>query len=395
MSRLDFTGMLREARKVNSTYAVAAFGVIAVIAIVILLLGKLKITTFDAFQTLFLIGMLLFTLIVLVRYGPRENQLVMPPEVVPSVPSNTIKPIGNPKQGKFGILIDLSHEQGEWNRDKGSIFKLIEPERQLISLIHPPEKGQISWNIQEIKDSDQYNSEDFANWWGLIFGIPHNKKISQNVCNAIVKWVHQGGRLILLGYELGDRHHGANLNQLAQKFGLWFNSDIVGPERVDRPIKPYHRPIEFNDLDSTQHSILNGVKNLIFRDTCTLSVEAGSSIILTVGNKSLWKWLNPVFDKDGKSSTGEPQKYDIINQASWVPIIAEAPHSLTGKGRVLAIGTWNFFDTAEYLKNVDNYRFVCNLVEWLIQRESSMPKNPPARPPSPSESEIGTGGHFL
>ncbi len=108
---------------------------------------------------------------------------------------------------------------------------------------------------------------------------------------------------------------------------------------------------------------------MIFRDTCTLTVEAGSSVILTVGNNSVWKWSNAVFDKEGKSCSGFPQKFYIINEnkASWVPIIAEAPHSLTCKGRVLAIGTWNFFDTSDYLRNVDNYRFVRNLLEWLIK----------------------------
>ena len=86
----DFTGMLQEARRVNSKYALAAFGVIAVIAIVILLLGRLKITTFDALQTLLLIGMLLLTLIILVIFGPREN--VLPKPIIDPIVHQILEP---------------------------------------------------------------------------------------------------------------------------------------------------------------------------------------------------------------------------------------------------------------------------------------------------------------
>ena len=112
MKLTDFTGMLQEARKVNSKYALAAFGVIAVIAIVILLLGRLKITTFDALQTLLLIGMLLLTLIILVIFGPRENQLgqniekpIIPP-IVPPIHEPTVKFCNEGKDVETN-LIDL------------------------------------------------------------------------------------------------------------------------------------------------------------------------------------------------------------------------------------------------------------------------------------------------
>jgi hypothetical protein len=364
----DFTEMLKQARQVNSKYALAAFGVIAVIAIVILLLGRLKITTFDALQTLLLIGMLLLALIILVIFGPKENH----PNKTESIEKQIkTKPIGNPKQGKLGILIDLSHRQDEWqqSKEKGSIFELMESP-QLKSLITPPEKMEIKWDIQGIKEKDQFSSEDLKNWNGMIFGIPKDTKISQNVCNAIVKWVHHGGRLILLGYRLGDRHHGANLNQLAQKFGIWFNSDIVAPKTWKLSNVDPEGIIELNDIQ-THHMILTEVQNLIFRKICTLTVEPGACTILTVGNNRICKWLNAVYDKKGKSSFGGNKKFDILEQkqAPWVPILAEAPHSLTGEGRVLAIGTWNFFDNDKSLKDetVHNYRFVKNLLEWLSE----------------------------
>jgi hypothetical protein len=64
---------LREARQVNTGYALAAFGVVAVIAIIALVLApKMEKVEFDPWQALVLIGMFLITLIVLVILGPRK-----------------------------------------------------------------------------------------------------------------------------------------------------------------------------------------------------------------------------------------------------------------------------------------------------------------------------------
>ncbi len=243
----------------------------------------------------------------------------------------------------------------------------MQPERKLIPLINS--SGEMTWDIQELRDVNQFSSEDLMKWKGMIFGITKakdriNHRISQNVCDAIVRWVHQGGRLLLLGYELGDKHHKANINQLAQKFGLWFNSDIVGPEDWNNTqIKPYLQDIQFNDLDQNRHTILTEVKKLTFRKTCTLNAEAGTSNIITVGNNRICKWPTAIYNEEGWTDSGM-QIFDIF-QASWVPVVAEAPRSLTHKGSVIAIGTWDFFGKDECFKNAYNYQFVNNLLRWL------------------------------
>ena len=287
---------------------------------------------------------------------------------IPDVLTLQGKSIGKPKNGKSGILIDLSHNQLKWPRTTaGSIFELMQPERKLIPLINS--SGEMTWDIQELRDVNQFNSEDLMKWKGMIFGITKaqdriNHRISQNVCDAIVRWVHQGGRLLLLGYELGDKHHKANINQLAQKFGLWFNSDIVGPEDWNNTqIKPYLQDIQFNDLDQNRHTILTEVKKLTFRKTCTLNAEAGTSNIITVGNNRICKWPTAMYNEEGWTDSGM-QIFDIF-QASWVPVVAEAPRSLTHKGSVIAIGTWDFFGKDECFKNAYNYQFVNNLLRWL------------------------------
>jgi len=69
----NFGGWFKEARQVRTGYALAAFGVVAVVAIVALVLApRLEITKFGSWQALILIGMLLLTLLLLVILGPKK-----------------------------------------------------------------------------------------------------------------------------------------------------------------------------------------------------------------------------------------------------------------------------------------------------------------------------------
>lgn len=461
---LPITDWLEQTHKVKTRLTLAAFALVGIFLIIVLFASKLNITTFDPWQTLILIGMILIALIILVIKVPKE-----PLEKAPS-PKDTkqkvsVESIGNPERGKVGILIDLSHYQDHWVLSDwsqfGSIFHLAKP--KWIILIPNIETEARLWDMQEItneylfnwheisgndnksltkflkqysgidliepveieksndekvikvssekkiislrlynetgankvlltiddrrieellaKNDDKKNilkvfrnrhqlcSKELETWNGLIFGIPEGGRIITNeVCNAIVKWVRDGGRLILLGFELGDRHHKTNLNMLAEEFGLRFNSDIIAPEGYKLKSKPYGKEIYFNDINSTTHPILDGVKKLSMRNLCTLSVEPGAKIILTVGNNRIGRWLNPRY-KGGYTEidpSGVEAKYEFT-QATSVPIVAEAPQGLTGEGRVLAIGTWDFFGSHDCFKKQDNYLFVRNLLIWLTR----------------------------
>lgn len=173
----DFTGMLQEARMVNSTYALAAFGVIAVIAIVILLLGRLKITTFDASQTLLLIGMLLLALIILVIFGPRENKL---PKTIKPTEKPIIPPILEPKvefcdnrehvEKKITNLLEETKEClyyyggagfiGDYQPWQKELKKKLESEEikfvRLIDLKSPEEMKEV---LKMMNDVDEINEE--------------------------------------------------------------------------------------------------------------------------------------------------------------------------------------------------------------------------------------------
>ena len=461
---IPITGLLKKALEFETVKQLTALALVVILLIIVFVMPKLNITTFDPWQTLILIGIILIALIILVIKVPIEiTEIVHSPKETKQTVN--VESIENPERGKKGILIDLSHYQDHWVRSDwsqfGSIFHLAKP--KWITLIPNIETEARLWDIQEItneylfnwheipgndnkslikflkqypgidliepvepeksndgkvikvsseknlfslrlynetgankvlltiddrsieellaKNDDKKNilkvfrnrhqlcSKELKTWNGLIFGIPEGGRIITNeVCNAIVKWVRDGGRLIMLGFELGDRHHKTNLNMLAEEFGLRFNSDIVAPEGYKLKSKSYGKEIYFNDIDSTTHPILDGVEKLSMRNLCTLSMEPGAKIILTVGNNRIGRWLNPRY-RGGYTEidpSGVKAKYEFT-QATSVPIVAEAPQGLTGEGSVLAIGTWDFFGSHDCFKKQDNYRFVRNLLIWLTR----------------------------
>jgi hypothetical protein len=294
-----------------------------------------------------------------------SNKIIDLPPPTPSPPLPRNEP------NKKGILLDLSHGQDNWQRESGSIFNLTSGE--MLELVVGM-ANSASLEIKTVTDRRQITSKNLVNWTGMILGIPRKAKISPTTRDALVKWVHSGGRLVLLGFELGDRHHEGNLNFLANEFGIRFNSDIVAPSNWSADgDKPYDEAIEFKKSEFGEHKIFGGINRLLLENLCTLTVEPGSNVLLTLGNHKIG-WMtreSASYDKNHMLTSAD-QKYEFL-QASWVPVIAEAPagsKGLTGKGRVLAIGTWGFFgvpskETDVRVQRYSNVQFVENLLTWL------------------------------
>jgi hypothetical protein len=93
------------------------------------------------------------------------------------------------------------------------------------------------------------------------------------------------------------------------------------------------------------YSVLQAVRKICFQKVGALTVESGSSIILTIGKKGISREENPNYT-DGWTSSGT-RKFELITAVDWVPIIAEylhGPYGLTGERHFLAIGIWDFLE---------------------------------------------------
>jgi hypothetical protein len=271
-----------------------------------------------------------------------------------------------PTRGQGGIVIDASHNQGEWHQ--GSIFDLAATDRgPLLKLI--PDLATSPWEFLTLENASQLNDANLAAWRGLMFGMPYHQTVATETCEGIVKWVRGGGRLLLLGFELGDRHHAANLNRLAEPFGLHFNSDIVAP-RAWQGGKPFDVRVEFKGFDSTEHPVLAGVTSLSMENCCTLNTEPGLKPLVTIGDNQLCTIKQSKVKFVNGELRGGGLDFEFRPDTSWWPVVEAAHQDLTGGGQVLAIGTWDFLGRRhEFLDNPNNARFLRNLLNWLAAIE--------------------------
>ena len=268
-----------------------------------------------------------------------------------------IKPLRAAKSTK-SILVDGAHGQRRWpRRRRGTVFERAES--SFSALIDEAEV-----DVGFLDSADQIRASDMNSWRGLILALPLHCRMEIAKIEQIVEWVHGGGRLLILGFELGDLHHEGNLNDLAARFALRFNGDMVAPKAWEAG-KPYDKDIPLQP--EQQSGLFDGVGRVVWRNLQTIAIEPGTEPQLTVGSGSL---VVPTPDSVGFSDNGNlimpNPEFTIEKDASWLPVLAKATPELTGNGDVVACGTWDLLpDTNE---PNDNVRFVSNLLGWLVER---------------------------
>lgn len=220
------------------------------------------------------------------------------------------------------VGIDLAHGQGKWRR--GSIFDRS--------------------GLRPLRNRDEFFSRELYELSGLIVGMPLNARMDAETASAIERWVHAGGHLLLLGYELGDRHHGGNLHELSRRFGIHPNADIVGPPDF-ADTKPYGVPVHFD----------YGSETIMLTNVQTLSLEPGGVAWILVGANHVFRPSSASVDyHEGRLVQPRGMQFDRDPNAGDRAVAVDAPTGLCGDGNVAAVGTWML---TEELTN--------DLLEWL------------------------------
>ncbi len=293
-------------------------------------------------------------------------------------PQHEITSLQPPASGK-GVLLDISHRQAEWPRSRrNTIFS------RLRSMA-----GALGIDAGFITEPTQLCEGRLSAWQGLLMPMPwHQRDMRDDVIEAIVRWVRDGGRIALLGFELGPRHHESGINLLAERFGLRFNTDIVVPDdyatRLQKGVanwldagealphatwsagnKPYNNPVDYEVSEGT-HAVLAGVQRVCWTSACTIAAEPGARALVSLGRNWLGRMMETSAQYDLQTevlNTGSDRFYFIPN-LPWWPVAASAPSDLVNnRGDAIAIGTWDLLTHAS-AKN-HNEQFVNNLLRWL------------------------------
>jgi hypothetical protein len=220
------------------------------------------------------------------------------------------------------------------------------------------------WQFKNLSKKKELLSEELNKLTGLIFTSPWRSKLEPEIISATIEWVKQGGRLLLLGFELGDRHHNTNLAELSYHFGISPSVDIVGSRDFgDR--KPYNAVVDFNIHDAEEHFLTKGLKNIQLSNVQTLRVEPGGTEWLRVGKNVVYHAKrDSVIYRDGTMTTPGGSDFNLNNNAGWLPVAVEAPKGLCEDGGVQMIGTWDLFGRNKPFGS-DNFELVTRILDWL------------------------------
>lgn len=269
-----------------------------------------------------------------------------------------IPPLRQPKEGLTGVLVDLAHGQKDWRVNSPFQF-LTSSKRSAL-----PNSAMI--DVEAVSSPGQYTAKALSPWRGMVLGMPYHIRLNPATIQEIALWVRGGGRLLLLGFELGDRHHGTNLNALCSEFGLGFNTDILAPGSWKGDAKPYGQPISFK-TNVGSHPILAGLAEFTLLNVQSIRTEPGSSKILELGDNLLGMLSVPAGDilyDEGVLKIPKGQAFQFQSQRE-LPVIAQAHKQLTGKGEVLAIGTWDFPGLDQETQDPATLKLLGNLLQWL------------------------------
>jgi len=257
-----------------------------------------------------------------------------------------------PRTSDVGIA--LTHGRDQWESRLPSLFAL--PSGASLGL------GG-AWSFRPLTRDEDLMPASLAGLSGLVYAMPWRDRVDDDEVATITDWVRAGGRLLLLGFELGDRHHGANLGDLSRRFGVHAATDIVGPPGFPGS-KPYGVPVDFDVARGEPHAFTQGLETIRLADVQTLRVEPGGTEWLRVGDNGVWSPVGDVRYDDGALSQPGGGRFACNDQAGWLPVAVEAPAGLCGLGGVHAIGTWDLIGRRSPFGN-ENQRLVTRLLDWL------------------------------
>jgi len=232
------------------------------------------------------------------------------------------------------------------------------------------ERGRIFTNFQgfrKILEAEHFNYEEFnefpitsaslQKYKLLIFACPDSSKFKPEEIQALLSYVSDGGKLLLLNHAGGDQGRRTNLGEITSPLGIIFNNDEVLDPVTNLDVESYPLIKDF-----IQHPILQGIDNICYRIGCSLDVTANAIPLALTAN-----------------SAETPQKA-VLGLIFY------------GRGHILVSGSYEMFqdEVKGGITHSNNAKLVTNIAQWLT---SDTPAGTPEtlrlkKSPPPSTSEI-------
>jgi len=195
----------------------------------------------------------------------------------------------------------------------------------------------------------------------FIIGVPHlGPNLDSDEIADLVKYVEDGGSLLIINDGGGDYENKNNLSELTQNFGIRFNSDKLYDNK-DFVKKNSHPIIK----DFKSHFITRDITQFIHSNGCTLkedkSIENDKIDINLIAFSSKNTSWHSYFNGDEWQDESEQQ----------LPIIGAIHYHL---GKVFVIGNLSIFSSLSKsygIRSTENFKLISNIISWLLNKAST------------------------
>lgn len=237
---------------------------------------------------------------------------------------------------KKSVLIDLTHN--EMLNIKEDEFKEFQNLLKRLDLkIKKNENGQITKEILENIDL-------------LIIGNPIDDFFSSLEIKHVVDHVRSGGGLLLLSEYGSDSLQKTNLNDVAGKFGIFFEKNLIKEMNDNNQNCTSILHIQ----DFLKHQITKNLREMIIGGACSLFINKEVKPLLQTKDHSVW---SEVYNNNSEKWTKDKEEQQTI-----------AAYTEFGQGKIVALGDIDIFtlNSRIGLNSFDNRKFVQNVINWLI-----------------------------
>jgi hypothetical protein len=181
----------------------------------------------------------------------------------------------------------------------------------------------------------------------LIIKTPTSRYAPEEV-EAVVRFVQQGGSLLMIGDHTNVFNMNTYLNDIARSFGFTFRNDLLF--RIGDPYKQTYKPPKI------AHPILQFVPPMCFAVSC--SIDPGPSVgSMVIRNVGLWN-LPPAYQESNYHPQAEYRPY--MQYGAWCQLWS----TTYGRGRVLAFADSTLFSNFCVYQPGKSELFV-GMLEWL------------------------------
>ena len=195
----------------------------------------------------------------------------------------------------------------------------------------------------------------------FIIGVPNlGPDLDSDEINALIKYVKNGGSLLVINDGGGDYENKNNLSELTKNFGFIFNSDRLFDNKNFS--KDNSHPII---KDFTSHFITRDISQIIHSNGCTLvvdkSIENNKIDVNSLAFSSETTSWHRYYTGDGWLDKSEQH----------LPIIGATHYD---SGKVIMIGNLSIFSSLNKsygIRATDNFKLVTNMISWLLNKAAS------------------------